>query len=279
MEANSKECFKQRILSDPYFGDAVQFVFSSIGNVQNKIILDNGCGSGVLSVLFALEGGDVIGIDKCERAIHEAKRLAQSCNTDHRCTFINCKSEMMPIADASIDIIFSRSTMQYMDSSKVICEYMRVLKPSGTLAIIENLRYSPLINLFRWYRRIRAKTVPEIEYARSIRQYLTVRQIENIASGFMFSDHREYHMVRIVSMFLNRLSQEAMLMQKLDQLFARIDRNLFKLFPWLRHLAWFTALICQKKKYGQDIDQRSSAACQLLRARPKRPRRRAAERG
>ena len=172
MDANSTERFKQRILSDPYFGDAVQFVFSTIGNVQNKIILDNGCGPGMLSVLFALEGGDVIGIDKCERAMHEAKRLAQLYNLDHKCTFINCKSETMPIADASIDIIFSRSTMQYMDYDKVLCEYMRVLKPSGTLAIIENLRYSPLINLYRWYRRSKAKTVPEIEYAASIRQYL-----------------------------------------------------------------------------------------------------------
>jgi ubiquinone/menaquinone biosynthesis C-methylase UbiE len=77
--------------------------------------------------------------------MHEAKRLAQLYNTDHKCTFINCKSELMPIADASIDIIFSRSTMQYMDYDKVLSEYMRVLKPSGTLAVIENLRYSPLI--------------------------------------------------------------------------------------------------------------------------------------
>src|SRR5262249_26118049 len=103
MDANSEERFKQRILSDPYFGDAVRFVFSTIGNVQNKIILDNGCGSGMLSVLFALEGGEVIGIDKRESAVREAKRLAQSYNIDHKSTFINCKSEWMPLADASID--------------------------------------------------------------------------------------------------------------------------------------------------------------------------------
>jgi hypothetical protein len=77
---------------------------------------------------------------------------------------------------------------------------------------------------------------------------ITIRQIENIASEFIFSDHREYHMVRIVSMFINSLAQEVILIQKLDQLFARIDRNLFELFPLLRHLAWFTALICQTKK-------------------------------
>jgi ubiquinone/menaquinone biosynthesis C-methylase UbiE len=259
MDVNSIERFKQRILRDPYFGDAVQFVFSNIGNLQSKIILDNGCGPGMLSVLFALEGGNVIGVDKCESAMHEAKRLAQLYNTDHKCTFINCKSELMPIADASIDIIFSRSTMQYMDYDNVLSEYMRVLKPSGTLAVIENLRYSPLINLYRWYRRISAKTPTEIEYVTSIRQYVTVRQIENIASGFIFFDHREYHVFRVFSMWLNTLSQEAIIMQKLDQLFARIDRNLFELCPLLRHLAWFTALICQKKKYGQDVEQRSSA--------------------
>jgi ubiquinone/menaquinone biosynthesis C-methylase UbiE len=257
VDVNSKERFKQRILSDPFFGDAVQFVFSKIGKLQSKIILDNGCGAGTLSVLFALEGGDVIGIDECERAMREAKRLAQLYYIDSKCTFINCKAEAMPIADASIDIIFSRSAMQYMDYDKVLCEYMRVLKPSGTLAIIENLRYSPLINLYRWYRRISAKTTTEIEYVTSIRQYITVRQIETIASRFRFSDHREYHLVRIVSIFLNTLSQ-AVLIQKIDRLFARVDRTLLELFPLLRHLAWFTALICQKKKYGQDVEQRSS---------------------
>lgn len=257
MGANSKERFKQMILSDPYFGDAVQFVFSAIGNVQNKIILDNGCGSGMLSVLFALEGAEVIGIDKQESAVREAKRLAQSYNIDHKSTFINCKSEWMPLADTSIDIVFSRSTLQYMDYGKVLCEYMRVLKPSGTLAIIENLRYSPLINIYRWYRRIVAKTPAEVDYVTSIRQYLTVRQIETIASRFISSDHREYHILRIVSIWLNALFQEATLTQKLDQLLARIDRKLFEVFPLLGNLAWFTAVICQRKKYGQDIEQRS----------------------
>jgi SAM-dependent methyltransferase len=168
MDPNSKERLKQRILSEPFWGGAVQFVFSTIGNVRNKIILDNGCGPGMLSVVFALEGGDVIGIDKCERAMHEAKRLAQLYNTDHKCTFINCKSETMPIADASIDIIFSRSTMQYMDYDKVLCEYMRVLKPFGTLAVIENLRYSPLINLYRWYRRLEPKRYPKSNMLRQL---------------------------------------------------------------------------------------------------------------
>jgi ubiquinone/menaquinone biosynthesis C-methylase UbiE len=253
-----KARLKQQILTEPFFGDAVQFVLAKIGRFENKTILDNGCGAGEISVLFAHEGGNVIGIDKRQTAIDEAKRLARSYNTDNRCCFINCNSESMPIADASIDIIFSRSTIQYMDAEKVFNEYMRILKPSGILAIIENLRYNPLINIYRLYRSLSAKTPGEVKYVKSIRKYISIRQVEQIADYFIQSDHREYHYFRMLSIYLRMSSNESLFARKFDGLLSRIDTKLFEWFPLLRHFAWFTALVCKEKNYRKDIERRQA---------------------
>jgi ubiquinone/menaquinone biosynthesis C-methylase UbiE len=255
----SAERLKKQILSEPFFGDAVQFVLAKIGSFENKTILDNGCGAGEISVLFAHEGGNVVGIDKSPIAIGEAKMLARSYRTEHRCRFINCNSESMPIADASIDIVFSRSTMQYMDAEKVLNEYMRILRPSGILAIMENLRYNPFINGYRLYRSLSAKTSGEVEYVKSIRKYLSVRQVEEISAYFIRSDHREYHCFRMLSLYLRMSLNKSLFARKLDVLLFRIDTKLFELFPLLRHFAWFTAVVCQEKNYRKDIEKRQAS--------------------
>ena len=251
-EISQKERLKQRILTEPRFGDPVQFVLAKIGNLENKVILDNGCGLGAISVMFAHDGGYVIGVDKRQTAIDKAKSLAQSHNTEDRCSFIICNSESLPIAGASIDVIFSRSTMQYMDAEKVINEYMRVLKPSGIVAIIENLRYNPLINVYRLYRTLTAKASDKVAYVKSITRYMSVAQVEKIAGEFMWSDHREYHLFRMISLYIPILSNGSVLARHFDVFISYVDNKLFKWFPLLRRFAWFTALICQEKKVERE---------------------------
>jgi hypothetical protein len=56
-----------------------------------------------------------------------------------------------------------------MDREKVLNEYFRILKPGGSIALVENLPFNPFINLYRLNRRMSAATEPQREYVNSIK--------------------------------------------------------------------------------------------------------------
>src|SRR5262245_27610155 len=53
----------------------MQFILQAV-DLENKKILDVGCGGGILSESLAWQGGDVIGIDAADKAITVAKQHA-----------------------------------------------------------------------------------------------------------------------------------------------------------------------------------------------------------
>lgn len=247
MKHRSLEQIEGEVISDPIFGAAVEFLLGKIGDVQNKVILDSGCGSGKMSVFFALKGANVIGIDKDSACIDRATKLAHSCGVQSNCLFLQGYSESTTIDSCSIDIVFSKSTIQYMERERVLNEYIRILKPRGSLALIENLPHNPLINLYRLHRRLFCRIQQEMEYVNSIRGYITLREIQSLASRFHYSEHHEHHLLRIVSIYLRLYSRQNFLAKELDVLLSSVDGRILSLFPSLKYLAWFTVLYCQEK--------------------------------
>lgn len=248
MISKIEEQLKNQILTDPFCGNAVAFVLGKIGDIRDKVILDSGCGCGEMSVFFALQGAKVIGIDKNKLAIDSSKKFAQSNKVEEKCLFVQGCSELMPVDSASIDIIFSRSTIQYMDHRKVLNEYLRILKPLGIIILIENLPYNPIINIYRLFRRIFARTPQDIKYLNSIRGYITLNDIKKFADYFRYTECREYHFVRVISIPLRLLLKHNHFVEKIDLLLSKIDNRLFNGFSFLRRFAWFTALYCKEKK-------------------------------
>jgi ubiquinone/menaquinone biosynthesis C-methylase UbiE len=247
MKHNSAQQIKEEILADPFFGDAVEFILNKLGNVQNKVILDSGCGSGQMSVFFALQGAKIIGIDKKSACIDDAITMARSFGVESNCSFLQGCSESIPIDSNSIDVIFSKSTIQYMEREKVLDEYIRVLKPDGCIALIENLPHNPLINLYRLHRKLLARTKEEEEYASSIRGYITPNEIESLGSLFRYSEHYEYHLFRMISMYLGSHSRQNFFTKGLDDFLSYIDKQILSLSTPLKRLAWFTVLYCNQK--------------------------------
>ena len=238
---------KMEILNDPFFGNANRFVLDKIGDVQNKVILDSGCGTGKMSLFFALQGAKVIGIDKRKSALIYAKKLAQSYNVQDNCLFIQGYSESMPIHSEVIDLIYSKSTIQYMNHNKVLDEYTQIMKPAGIVVLIENLPYPPIINLYRFYRKVFSRSPKKIKYINSIRGYITLNEIETFSDRFQYSQYYEYHLFRTLSISLRANYKHNYLIKKIDIILSNLDKKLLILFPILKNIAWFTALYCKIK--------------------------------
>ena len=224
MTPNSIEQLREEIVTDPFFGDAVGFILCKLGDVRNKVILDSGCGMGKMSVFFAIQGAKVIGIDKDGKRIDMAISLADSFGVKNSCLFLQECSEKTTIDSGSIDIIFSKSTIQYMDREKVLNEYVRILKPGGSIALLENLPYNPFINLYRFNRWLSARTEQQREYINSIRGYITFRDINRLGTNFSFVERRDYHLFRMMSIYLRSLRRN-FLTKRLDNLYPFRGRD------------------------------------------------------
>lgn len=249
MVLGSIEQMQEEILIDPFFGNAISFALNQLGEIKDKTILDSGCGIGKMSVFFALKDAKIIGIDKCSKRIKKARDLATSYDVQDNCLFLHGSSEETDIQSSSIDIIFSKSTIQYMDRKRVINEYIRVLKPDGQLVLIENLPYNPFINLYRIHRKLSARTQQERNYVESIQGYITTYDINSLKTFFHFFECRQYHFFRMISIYLKlHLTSKRAWVEHLDSLLSYIDRILLDMLPFLRLFAWFTVVYCSKKR-------------------------------
>lgn len=106
-------------------------VFTYIKNidVNAKDILDLGCGDGRYSKRFIELGArKVIGIDNSEKMIS----LAYSESIDESVEFLVSDCSELPLADDSIDIVFSNFLLHHLDEFEpTFKEVLRVLKPGG----------------------------------------------------------------------------------------------------------------------------------------------------
>ncbi len=107
----------------------------SLDNIDNKSILDVGCGTGILlSLLSRLNGTtNLFGIDLTPGMLNIAeKRLGTAA------TLLSASSENIPLTTNSIDVVISTNCFHYFSNQKLaINEFRRVLKPGGQLIITD----------------------------------------------------------------------------------------------------------------------------------------------
>lgn len=238
---------KTEIVDDPFFGQAISFALNYLGDPSGKMIVDVGCGSGIMSIFFALQGATVVGLDINPSALQQAKQLASRYKVENKCVFINSCAESIPIDLNSIDIVFSKSTIQYMKRKVALAEYKRILKSDGTLILIENLPFNPFINIYRLYRQLFSNTPEKKRYVKSILGYLKFSEINNLKNDFQLVTHKEYHIFSILAIYFDKKIQVKITNDVLILLIA-LDNFFINRIYFMKSIAWFTVIVCKFKK-------------------------------
>lgn len=105
--------------------------------LQPQRILDLGAGTGVCSLALAqrYRQAQVISLDLAPAMLHHARRrLPLLGRWFGKHSFVCADAEHLPLADNSIDLIFSNLTLQWVtDLDRTFSEFQRILRPGGTM--------------------------------------------------------------------------------------------------------------------------------------------------
>jgi SAM-dependent methyltransferase len=99
-------------------------------------LLDVGCGDGGVAQLLRQRVAEVVAVDV---------QPSPDWRDEVGLTFSVADAERLPFPDASFDALHSKDALHHMEDPRAaLAEYARVLRPDGTLLVIEGNRYNPV---------------------------------------------------------------------------------------------------------------------------------------
>ncbi|HEX3821926.1 MAG TPA: methyltransferase domain-containing protein [Candidatus Sulfotelmatobacter sp.] len=222
--------------------EMLNWAISQLGNLKGARILDVGIGEGFSSVMMALAGAQVTGIEVSGVALARAEKLAKRCG-------VTLNLQEMPGEDLrfeknSFDGILCMSAYHHMDQERAASEFDRVLRPTGRLAMMEPLASNPPA----WfYRRIgglfsRAATSRETP--------LRVRDLKSLRKYFAKVEWRGMYLLSVGLLGMERLQKEPSpwLLRFTQSAFrwsSPLDSALLRI-PGLQRIAWKMAIVAER---------------------------------
>ncbi|MDH6428963.1 MULTISPECIES: class I SAM-dependent methyltransferase [Paenibacillus] len=139
---NSKEIFSNRVDSyvkyrPSYPGEAIDYLYNTIGLQPNCDIADIGAGTGIFSALLLERGSRVTAVEPNP----EMRRAAEeNFAKDNHFSVSPGSAEHTELSDQSMDFIVCAQAFHWFDRDATQLEFKRILKPGGKVILIWNSR-------------------------------------------------------------------------------------------------------------------------------------------
>ncbi len=120
----------------PGGADEVKAIVKDI-DLNNKTVLDIGCGTGGAEVVLGLdfETAKIVGIDVEPQLIEHTQKLVDKKGLSDKVDVILVEPGSLDFADQTFDLVFSKDSMIHIpDKDAIFKEALRVLKPGGVFA-------------------------------------------------------------------------------------------------------------------------------------------------
>ncbi|OGM01096.1 hypothetical protein A2480_02920 [Candidatus Uhrbacteria bacterium RIFOXYC2_FULL_47_19] len=227
-------------------------------DVQGRRILEIGCGSGEISVWFALNGAaSVCGVDISGESIRIAEQRAVENSVSNRVKFITCPGESVPLPDGSFDLIFINVALHHLELEAALHECNRLLSSGGQFLAVEPLVRSHLLQWIRETRFFqRLYPIRRESLTERILDMEDIKQIKKRFGNLILEPHRVFspfiYKVKPVFRLLARLfflsvrdSEERS--RRCIRLLQRVDDLLLRLLPPLAIASRYSILVAFKE--------------------------------
>lgn len=132
---------KQEIIAlaqykDPLMDHLSEIIMTKIGKGKGKKLLDIGCGAGRNSILAAIRGYEVTGIDQEKNVIDLARDRARQYGMENNCKFItNDLFETQKIKQNFFDVVICSEVIEHIDDPGKIVQVSYNSLKAGGLAV------------------------------------------------------------------------------------------------------------------------------------------------
>lgn len=140
----SKEYFED-VTTRKYFVEPHLPMFADFASVQNKKILEVGCGIGTTTMSFVQHGATVTAVDLSEKSLELAKTRAEVYAVTDKVTFYQANAEQLSqyIPKEQYDLIFSFGVIHHTPNPELVLTQLNgFLKPGGKIKLMVYHRYS-----------------------------------------------------------------------------------------------------------------------------------------
>ena len=203
----------------------LEYMHYLLGDIRGKQVLDLGCGCGKNAVCLVFRGAHVVAVDISEELVSTARRRFAAHSLSDRARLVVGSAHALPLADASIDVIFGNAVLHHLDLSRAVVEIDRVLRPGGRAVFREPVQNSPVL------RRLRQAIPLRFGHISPFERPLTSRALTEFASRLGPHDCRLFSLPHV------RLSRLLPLVRDHDAPLYRLDRLLLRRVPALRPYA------------------------------------------
>ena len=227
-----------------------RYIITSLGNLKGKKILELGCGAGEGAVYFAKKGADVTATDISSGMLDVVKKVATLHGTSVHTA--QAYADKISFPDESFDVVYAANLLHHVDIEAALIESKRVLKPGGTFVSWDPIAHNPVINI---YRRMAMGVRTEDEHPIKMHQIDIFRRHFSqvryetfwfatlcIFLKFFFIDRVHPNKER----YWKKILVEHKKLEPLYNRLARVDRVLFRFFPFLKRYAWNIVVIGTK---------------------------------
>jgi len=139
---------------------AVRCLKKSLSDVNKSKILDVACGTAdsTIQIAKSIENAEICGIDISEKMLEIGKKKVENLKLQDRISFSNSYVESIDYQDDMFEAAFvAFGVRNFSDRMKGLGEILRVLKPNGTLVILE--LSEPQNVIARWLYNLYFKNV------------------------------------------------------------------------------------------------------------------------
>lgn len=140
------------INSESLFDHVYEQFYGEIRNLitdKNFKVLEIGAGFGRHTVQIVKYSNNVIILDVSSKALELNLKMNKSVQKAIVSSMIS-----IPLDNSSIDLIICGESLSYADPKTTDSEILRVLKPGGSLIIIDALNHNPIYKINRWMKFI-----------------------------------------------------------------------------------------------------------------------------